>query len=108
MPARPTWAVAEGWTEINKGDKEIKKDKREDPIRGDAAAGEKNPLVSLWASVPGTCLDFGDVVRTYFHARAKRRARVELSNEYFKEGKGGLLKKATHGTRETAGSWELE
>ena len=54
------------------------------------------------------CLDFGDVVRAYFHARARRKVYVELSKEDFEKGKCGLLKKAMYGTRDAAQNWELE
>ncbi len=53
-------------------------------------------------------MDFGDMVRPYLHARARRRIYVELPNENLEEGKRGLLKKATRGTRDAAQSWELE
>ncbi len=64
-------------------------------------------FVSLWASVPGLCLDFGDVVRACFHARARRRVYVELSKEDFEEGKCGLLRKTVYSTRDAAQNWEL-
>ncbi len=53
--------------------KEIKKDKREDLFATTPPLEPKEMLFSLWASVPGMCLDFGDVVRSYFHAMAKSR-----------------------------------
>ncbi len=53
-------------------------------------------------------IGLGDVVRAYFGARAGRRARVELSNEDFAEGKCGLLRKSTHGARGAAQNRELE
>ncbi len=65
-------------------------------------------LVSLWASMPGICLDFGDVVRAYLHARARRRVCVELSKEDFEEGRRGLPKKTVCGTRDAAQNWEME
>ncbi len=61
--------------------KEIKNDKREDLFVAPPPLEAKRMLFSLWASVPGMCLDFGDVVRAYFHARARRGVYVELSDE---------------------------
>ena len=78
------------WVDTNKGDKErpeyrcrlvakeIKKDKREDLFAATPPLEAKKMLFSLWASIPGMCLDFGDVVRAYFHAKARRRVYVEL------------------------------
>ncbi len=45
---------------------------------------------------------FGDVVRAYVHARARRRVCVELSKEDCEEGKSGLLKKAMYCARDAA------
>ncbi len=58
--------------------------------------------------MPVLCSDFGDVVRAYFHARARRKVYVELSKEDFEEGKCALLRKATYGTRDAAQNWEME
>ncbi len=58
--------------------------------------------------MPGLCFDFGDIVRAYFLAKARRKVYVELPAEYFEEGKHGLLKKAMYGTRDAAPSSELE
>ncbi len=80
--------------------KEIKKDKQEDLLAALPPLEAKNTLFSLWASVPGMCLDFGDVVRDYFHAKARRRACVELSKGDFEEGKRGLQCKAICWTRD--------
>ncbi len=87
--------------------KEINKDMREDLFAAPPPLETKNMLFSLWSKVPGLCLHFGDVVRVYFHARARKSVYVELSNEDFEEGKCGLLKKAMYGTRDAAqiGSW---
>ncbi len=46
-------------------------------------------------------------MRTYFHARAKRKVYVELSKEDFEEGRCGLLKIAMYGTRDAEQNWEL-
>ncbi len=56
----------------------------------------------------GMCLDFIDVVRAYFHAKARREAYVELSAEDHEEGMCGLLKRAMYGTRDAAQNWEAE
>ena len=58
--------------------------------------------------MPGLCLDFGDVVRAYFHARARRRVYVDLPPEDYEEGKCGKLVKAMCGTRGAAQNWEME
>ena len=84
------------------------KDKSEDLFAATPPLEAKKMLFSLWASRPGMCLDFGDIVRAYFHARARRKVYVELSKEDYEEGKCGLLKKAMYGTRDAAQNWELE
>ncbi len=64
--------------------------------RGDLSAATP-PLEAKkisYCCVPGLCLDFGDVVRAYFHAKASRKVYVALSKEDFEEGKCGLLRKA--------------
>ncbi len=108
------------WVDTNKGDKErpeyrcrlvakeIKKDKREDLFAATPPLEAKKMLFSLWASMPGMCVDFRDVVRSYFRAKAGRKVYVELSKEDSEEGKRGLLKKAMYGTRVAAQNWELE
>ncbi len=65
--------------------KEIKKDKREDLFAAPPLSAAKTRLFSLGASVPGSCLDSGDVARAYFHPRARRRVCVKLSIEDFHE-----------------------
>ena len=114
------WKVGVKWVDTNKGDKEkpeyrcrlvakeIKRDKREDLFAATPPLEAKKALFSLWASVPGMCLDFGDVVRAYFHARARRRVYVDLPEEDFEEGKCGRLVKAMYGTRDAAPNWEME
>ena len=88
--------------------KEIKKDRREDLFAATPPLEAKKILFSLWASIPGMCLDFGDVVRAYFHAKATQRVYVELPKEDFEDGKCGVLKKAMYGTRDAAQNWEME
>ncbi len=78
--------------------KEIEKDEREGSFAATPPLEAKKMLFALWASIPGTSLDFIDVVRAYFHAKARRRACVELSRDGHEEGKRGLLKTAMYGT----------
>ncbi len=59
-------------------------------------------LFSLWASKPGMCLGFGDVVRAYFHTKTRRRVYVELSKEDFEDGRRDMLKKPMYGARDAA------
>ncbi len=80
--------------------KEIRKDNREGLFAATPPLEAKKMLFSLWATVPGMRLGFGDTVRVYFNARARRRVYVELSHEVFEEGKRGFLKKAMHGARD--------
>ena len=69
--------------------KKIKKDTREDLFAATPSLEAKRMLFSLWASMPGMCLDFGDVARTYFHAKARRKVYVDLPAEDFEEGMRG-------------------
>ncbi len=108
------------WVDTNKGEKknpeyrcrlvakEIKEDKREDLFAAAPPVEAKKMLFSLWAIMPGMCLDFGDVVRAYFHAKARREVYVDMSMEDFEEGKCGLLKQAMCWTRYAAQNWEME
>jgi hypothetical protein len=83
-------------------------DKREDLFAATPPLEAKKILFSLWASCPGLCLDFVDVVRAYFHARARREVYVDLPAEDYDEGMCGRLCKAMYGTRDAAQNWELE
>ena len=87
---------------------EIKRDRREDLFAATPPLEANKMLFSLFASMPGMILDFGDVVRAYFHAKARRRVFVDLPKEDHEEGKCGLLKKSMYGTRDAAQNWELE
>ncbi len=72
------------WVNANKGDKEnseyqcrsvakeIKKDKREGLLAATPTLEAKKMLFSLWASIPGMRLDFGDVARACLHAKPRR------------------------------------
>ncbi len=61
--------------------KEIKRDKREDLFAATLPPEAKKVLLSLFASMPEMCLDFIDVVRAYFHAKAGRSVYVDLPRE---------------------------
>ncbi len=56
----------------------------------------------------GMCLDFIDVARAYFHARARRQMHVELPREDHDKGMHGKLGKAMYGTRDAVQNWEME
>ncbi len=58
--------------------------------------------------MPETCLDFTDVGRAYFHAKARRSVHTGLPKEDHQEEMRGKLKKAMYGTRGAAKNWELE
>ncbi len=82
---------------------EIKKDKREDLFAATPPLEAKKMLfLAFLASVPGACWDFGEVVRAYIRATARRRVCVESSSEEFEEGRCGLLKKAPYWARDAA------
>ncbi len=53
-------------------------------------------------------LGFIDVVRAYFHARARRDMYLELLREGHEEGMCGKLGKALYGTRDAAQTWDME
>ena len=55
----------------------------------------------------GTKLDFIDIRRAFFHARAKRSIYVELPPEEAQEGMCGQLNKAMYCTRDAAQNWEF-
>ena len=56
----------------------------------------------------GMNIDFIDVRRAYFHARARREVYVQLPEEDYSEGQCGRLLKAMCGTRDAAQNWEFE
>ena len=56
----------------------------------------------------GVKIDFIDVGRAYFHARARREVYVNLPEEDNTPGMCGRLLKAMHGTRDAAQNWECE
>ena len=53
-------------------------------------------------------LEFIDVRRAYFHARARRLVYVKLPEEDNQEGMCGRLNKAMYGTCDAAQTWECE
>ena len=53
-------------------------------------------------------IDFIDVSRAYFHAKARRNAYIKLPSEGHEEGMVGKLLKAMYGTRDAAPNWEAE
>ncbi len=57
--------------------------------------------------MPGFRLELGDVVRAYFHAKARRKPYLDLPSEGLEEGTRGRPRKAMHGTRDAAQNWEM-
>ena len=116
------------WVDVNKGDtihpeyrsrlvaQEIKTDKREDLFAATPPLEAKKLLMALAVTdgvgfkagrkKKGMRLDFIDVRRAYFHARARRLVYVALPEEDYEEGMCGRLKKAMYGTRDAAQNWE--
>ncbi len=84
--------------QVSVSDEGDQEDKQEDLLAATPPLEARKMLFSLWASVPGMRLDFGDVVRAYFRAKARRRVRLVLSKEDFEEGNCGLLWRAMRGT----------
>ncbi len=82
--------------------KEIKQDKRGDLFAATPPLEAKKVLFSIFASLPGLCLNFIDVTRAYLHAKARRRVYVDLPEEDQQTGAHGTLKMATYGTRDAA------
>ena len=56
----------------------------------------------------GFQIDFIDIKRAYFHAKARREVYVTLPDEDAAEGKCGRLIKAMYGTGDAAQNWECE
>ena len=116
------------WVDVNKGDdskpeyrsrlvaKEIKTNKREDLFAATPPLEAQKILLSLAVTEgvgyqagcksQGHKLDFIDVRRAYFHAKARRKVYVELPAEDHQPGMCGKLKKAMYGTRDAAQNWE--
>ena len=53
-------------------------------------------------------IDFIDIRRAYFYAKARRDVYVKLPPEDQEEGMCGKLNKAMYGTRDAAQNWEEE
>ena len=53
-------------------------------------------------------MDFIDVRRAYFHAKARRDVYIELPEEDAEPGMCGKLFKSLYGTRDAAENWEEE
>ena len=81
---------------------EIALNKREDLFAATPPLEAKKMLFSLYASKEKMCLDFIDVSRAYFHAKARRKLYVELPPEDAEEGMCGKLEKSMYGTRDAA------
>ena len=57
----------------------------------------------------GWKIDFIDIRRAYFHAKARRKVFIKLpAEEEAAEGMCGLLLKSMYGTRDAAQNWEFE
>ena len=52
-------------------------------------------------------MDFLDIRKAYFHAKATRDVYVELPEEDYEEGMCGKLNKSMYGTRDAAQNWEV-
>ena len=118
------------WIDVNKGDnvhkeyrsrlvaQEIKMNRREDLFAATPPLEAKKMLFSLAMtegigyekgnSINGMKLDFIDIRRAYFHAKARRKIYVHLPIEDAEEGMCGRLDKAMYGTRDAAQNWEFE
>merc|ERR1712015_131224 len=112
------------WVDVNKGDsvhpeyrsrlvaQEINTNKREDLFAATPSLEAKKMLMSMAVTEgigskagnehKGMKLDFIDVRRAYFHAKARRELYVALPAEDREEGKCGKLLKAMYGTRDAA------
>ena len=132
VPLRECWdetgkhPIGTRWVDTNKGDRdhpeyrcrlvaqEIKTDRRDDLFAATPPLEAKNMLVSIVASDVGMRgsermkLDFIDVRRAYFHAKARRKVYVRLPKEDHEDGMCGRLVKAMYGTRDAAQNWECE
>ena len=117
------------WVDVNKGDefnpeyrsrlvaKEIKKYDDLDLFAATPPWESKKLLLSLavtkgfgWhdSKKTGYKLDFIDVRRAYFHAKARRSVYVELPPEDQEPGMCGRLNMSMYGTRDAAQNWEFE
>ena len=118
------------WIDINKGGnvhpdyrsrlvaKEINTGKREDLFAATPPLEAKKALFSMAVTEGigfkrghrerGMKLDFTDVRRAYFNAKARRNVYVELPPEDAAAGMRGHLGASMYGTRDAAQNWEME
>ena len=118
------------WVDVNKGDdknpdyrsrlvaQEINNEKRDGLFAATPPIEAKKALFSMAGTKGigypsghrerGNKIDFIDVRRAYFHAKARREVYVELPAEDRDEGMCGRLNKALYGTRDAAQNWEHE
>ena len=137
VPIRDSWRVTgQGpigtrWVDVNKGDEEnpdyrsrlvaqeINDRKREDLFAATPPLEAKKLLFAMAMTAGigyqtgvrhrGHKLEFIDVRRAYFHAKARRDVYVQqLPPEDAEEGMCGKLNKALYGTRDVAQNWEHE
>ena len=116
------------WVDVNKGDddhpdyrsrlvaQEINSHKREDLFAATPPLEAKKVLMSFATTEglgfqsgekeKGHKMDFIDVRRAYFHAKARRAVYVKLPKEDDQIGMCGRLLKAMYGTRDAAQNWE--
>ena len=134
VPLEECWSVtgqkpiATKWVDVNKGDKvnpkyrsrlvaKIKTDKRNYLFAATPPLEGKKLLFPLAVTEGigwdrqnrrrGMKLDFIDIRRAFFHAKANRPVYVQLPNEESQEGMCGRLNKAMYGTRDAAQNWEM-
>lgn len=134
VPIKQCWdrtgkrPIAVRWVDINKGDeinpdyrsrlvaKELRTNKREDLFAATPPLEAKKVLFSLavtqgvgWGNVGDPLkLEFIDISRAFFHARARREIYVDLRPEDSEEGMCALLLKSLYGTRDAPQNWEYE
>jgi len=136
VPIEECWAntgkdpIGTRWVDVSKSDdvdpeyrsrlvaQEIKRDKREDLFAATPPLEAKNKLMSMAVTEGigyrnydrrgGNQLQFIDVRRAYFHAKARRLVYIKLPEEDNQEGMCGKLVKAMYGTRDAAQNWEME
>jgi len=97
---------------------EIKRDNREDLCAATPPLEAKKMLMSMAVAEGigykngdrrgGNKLEFIDVRRAYFHAKARRLVYIRLPEEDNQEGMCGRLVKAMYGTKDAAQNWEVE
>ena len=118
------------WVDVNKGDddkpnhrsrivaKEIRTDSRPDLFAATPPLEAIKILLSAAVTeglgftkgqrLRGMKLDFIDVRRAYFQAKARRSVYVKLPDEDYQEGMVGKLLRSMYGARDAAQNWEAE